>query len=64
MFVPELYLPSTKFVLPEVKEEILNENPENTKLLGEKKENDGEMAEKAHAQNVYVSIFKDESSEL
>jgi hypothetical protein len=46
MFVPESYLPSTKFVSPEIKEEILKENPENIKLFVEKIANDGEMAEK------------------
>ena len=45
-FVPESYISSTKFVFPEIKEEILDRNPENTKLFGEKIANDGEMAEK------------------
>ena len=40
MFVPEKYLPSTKFVSPEMKEEILKENPDDTKLFGEKIAND------------------------
>merc|ERR1711971_211888 len=46
MFVPKDYLPSTKFVFPQMKEEVLKANPDNTKLYGEKIENDGEMAEK------------------
>merc|ERR1712051_50515 len=46
MFVPKKYLQSTKFVSPEMKEEILKENPDDTKLKGENIENDGEMAEK------------------
>ena len=46
MFVPKSYLPSTKFVSPEMKEEVLKENPDDTKLFGEKIANDGEMAEK------------------
>ena len=43
MFVPESYLPSTKFVSPEMKEEVLKENPDDTKLFGEKIANDGEI---------------------
>ena len=35
-----------KFVSPEMKEEVLKENPDDTKLFGEKIANDGEMAEK------------------
>ena len=46
MFVPESYLPSTKFVSPEMKEYILRKNPSNKKLAGEGIANDGEMAEK------------------
>ena len=46
MFVPKYSLPSTKFVSPEMKEEVLKENPDNKKLFGEKIANDGEMAEK------------------
>ena len=46
MFVPKDYLPSTKFVSPEMKEQVIKENPDNTKLYGEKIANDGEMAEK------------------
>merc|ERR1712051_55872 len=46
MIVPRSYLPSTKFVSPEMKEQVLRENPDDTKLHGEKIENDGEMAEK------------------
>ena len=36
MFVPDSYIPSTKFVSPEMKEEVLKVNPEDTKLFGEK----------------------------
>ena len=46
MFTPESYLPSTRFVFPEMRDEILNANPDNKKLWGEKIANDGEMAEK------------------
>jgi len=46
MFVPESYLPSTKFVSPEMKEDVLRQNPDNKKLVGANIENDGEMAEK------------------
>ena len=46
MFVPKDYLPSTKFVSPEMKEQVLKQNPDDTKLYGEKIANDGEMAEK------------------
>jgi hypothetical protein len=46
IFTPESYLPSTRFVSPEIRDEILNANPDNKKLWGEKIANDGEMAEK------------------
>ena len=46
MFTPESYLPSTKFVSPEMRDEIVNANPDDKKLWGEKIANDGEMAEK------------------
>ena len=46
LFTPESYLPSTRFIFPEMRDEILNANPDNKKLWGEKIANDGEMAEK------------------
>ena len=46
MITPGSYLPSTTFVSPEMRDEILNANPDNKKLWGEKIANDGEMAEK------------------
>ena len=46
LFTPEYYLPSTRFVSPDIRDEILKANPDNKKLWGEKIANDGEMAEK------------------
>merc|ERR1719464_55696 len=40
LFVPRTCIPSTKFVSPQMKEEVLKAN---TKLHGKKIENDGEM---------------------
>ena len=43
LLVPKSYLPSINFVSPEMKKEVVKENPDDTKLFGEKIANDGEI---------------------
>ena len=46
MFIPENYIPSTPILSPENVNEILEQNPDDDKLLGAAIANEGEMAEK------------------